>query len=89
MRTGIEGKKQHGVKKCKVLDLMCNNERISVNLTKLWYEAIGINFSLVYTEDVVRKSKEHGVSYKVKFIRGDIRRLAKILIDEKPFDTAF
>ena len=42
--------RKHGLEKGKVLDLMCGNGRISINLAKLSYKVVGIDISPMYIE---------------------------------------
>ena len=63
----------------KVLDLMCGNGRIAINLAKLGYEVIGLDFSKKFIEDAERRAKDIGVN--VKFIAGDARKLDEYIKD--------
>ena len=63
--------RKHGLEKGKVLDLMCGNGRISINLAKLGYKVVGIDISPMYIEDARGRAKEHNVAEDVKFLVGD------------------
>ncbi len=54
-----------------MLDLMCGNGRISINLAKLSYKVVGIDISPMYIEDARGRAKEHNVAEDVKFLVGD------------------
>ena len=79
--------RKHGLKNGKILDLMCGNGRISINLAKLGYKVIGIDLSSMYIEDAKKRAKEHGVEENVKFFTGDVRKLDKVLKEEEKFDA--
>ena len=78
--------KKHGLENGKILDLMCGNGRIAINLARLDYEVVGVDISPLYIEDARRRAKEHRVEEKVKFLAGDVRNLKSIL---KPFGEQF
>ncbi|MEX2701498.1 MAG: class I SAM-dependent methyltransferase [Candidatus Baldrarchaeota archaeon] len=78
--------KKQGLEKGKILDLMCGNGRISINLAKFGYKVVGIDISPAYIEDARRKAKEHEVEENVKFLVGDVRELDKKIKDEGNFD---
>ncbi len=77
---------KHGVSKGKILDLMCGNGRIAVNLAKLGYEVVGIDFSSLYIEDAKRKARDHNVEKNTRFVLGDIRELDSV-VNESGFDA--
>ena len=79
--------RKHGLEKGKVLDLMCGNGRISINLAKLGYKVVGIDISPMYIEDARRRAKEHDVAEDVKFLVGDVRQLDKVIKNEGKFDA--
>ncbi len=79
--------RKYGLKNGKILDLMCGNGRISINLAKLGYKVIGIDLSSMYIEDAEKRAKEHGVEENVKFFAGDVRELDKVVKDEGKFDA--
>ncbi len=76
----------HGISKGRILDLMCGNGRIAINLAKLGYNVVGVDFSPLYIEDANKKAIEHGVEDKTSFLVGDIRNLNSIIKDNIPFD---
>jgi len=77
---------KHGVEKGRILDLMCGNGRIAINLAKMGYDVVGVDFSQVYIEDAKKRAVEHGVGGRTRFVCGDVRELDKLLKDEAPFD---
>ncbi len=79
--------RKHGLEKGKVLDLMCGNGRISINLAKLGYKVVGIDISPMYIKDARRRAKEHNVAEDVKFLVGDVRQLDKVIKNEGKFDA--
>jgi ubiquinone/menaquinone biosynthesis C-methylase UbiE len=76
-----------GIKSGRLLDLCCGNGRISVFMAKKGLRAVGVDISKAFLEDGQRKAKEHGVSDRVTFVEGDVRRLKDILKDTQPFDV--
>ncbi len=66
----------------RVLDLMCGNGRISINLAKLGFDVVGLDFSERFIEDAKRRAKELGVDEKVHFIVGDARRVDEYFGEE-------
>jgi len=79
--------KKQNIDKGKILDLMCGNGRIAINLAKLGYKVVGIDISPIYVEDARRKAKENNVEGNVKFLVGDVRELDNIIKDEGDFDA--
>lgn len=76
-----------GIKSGRLLDLCCGNGRISVFMAKKGFRAVGVDISKAFLEDGKRKAKEHGVSDRVTFVEGDVRRLKDILRAPQPFDV--
>lgn len=79
--------RKHGLKKGKILDLMCGNGRIAIPLAKMGYNVTGIDICPLFIEDAKKKAKKHGVLNNTRFIVGDIRKLSEIL-KEDSFDAA-
>ena len=79
--------RKHGVKKGKILDLMCGNGRIAIPLAKMGYMVTGIDICPLFIEDAKRKAEKYGVLNSTRFITGDIRKLNEIL-EEDSFDAA-
>ncbi len=72
--------KEFGIIKGKILDLMCGNGRISINLAKHGYRVIGVDFSRDFIHDAVSKAREFGLISSVRFICGDVRNLKELNI---------
>lgn len=71
-----------------LLDLCCGNGRISVLMAKRGFRALGVDISEPFLEDARRKAEEHGVSDRVTFLKGDVRRLQQIVkANLQPFDV--
>ena len=71
----------------KILDVGCGNGRIAINLAKLGYRVVGIDFSPVFIEDAWEKAGIHGVEDKVRFLAGDALEIDRVLEGEL-FDAA-
>lgn len=71
----------------KILDVGCGNGRIAINLAKLGYRVVGIDFSPVFIEDAWEKAGIHGVEDKVRFLVGDALEIDRVLEGEL-FDAA-
>lgn len=78
--------KEHGFKARSVLDLNCGIGRHSVELGKRGINVLGTDLSPRYIEIAKERAKEEGVEDKVRFQVADMRRIALVLSDEKPFD---
>ena len=77
-----------GIRSGTVLDLCCGNGRISTFMAKKGFRSVGVDISKPFLEDGRRKAKEHGVSYRVTFLQGDVRKLGKIVgRNRKRFDV--
>jgi SAM-dependent methyltransferase len=77
-----------GIKSGKLLDLCCGNGRTSIYMAKKGFRAVGVDISKAFLDDAKRKAKEHGVSGKVTFLQGDVRKLEEIVgSNSKPFDV--
>lgn len=68
-------------KRAAVLDLCCGIGRHAIELARRGYRVTGLDYTPGYLETARRKAKEVGV--KIKFIRGDMRRIP----GEKQFDV--
>ncbi|MGQ9625130.1 MAG: class I SAM-dependent methyltransferase [Candidatus Bathycorpusculaceae bacterium] len=77
-----------GIVSGNILDLCCGNGRISIYMAKKGFKALGVDISKTFLEDANKKAQEHGVSYKTKFMEGDIRKLKEVLKEfHEPFDV--
>jgi len=72
-----------GITKGSMLDLCCGNGRISVHMAKKGFRAVGIDMSKDFLDDALKKAIEHGISERVTFIQGDVRKL-KSLVRKTP-----
>jgi SAM-dependent methyltransferase len=77
----------YGTSSGNLLDLCCGNGRISVFMAKRGFKAIGVDISEAFLEDGRKKAKEHGVSDRVTFLNGDVRKLVQIVKEKQPFDV--
>lgn len=77
-----------GIASGNLLDLCCGNGRISVHMAKRGFKAVGVDISKAFLEDAKKKAKEHKVSHSVTFLKGDVRKLKKVVgDDQEPFDV--
>ncbi|MEM4610957.1 MAG: methyltransferase domain-containing protein [Thermoproteota archaeon] len=77
--------KDFSVEGGKVLDLCCGNGRVAISFAKKGFTAVGIDLSPTFIEDAKARARELGVSKKVDFICGDVRRLLSLV----PKDSCF
>jgi SAM-dependent methyltransferase len=77
----------YGKKSGDLLDLCCGNGRISVFMAKRGFNALGVDISEAFLKDGSRKAQEHGVSDRVTFLKGDVRKLEQIVQKNQPFDV--
>lgn len=64
----------------KVLDVSCGIGRHSVNLAKLGYEVVGVDYSLHFLRTARGLAKKEGLGHdKVRFVEGDTARLKETL----------
>jgi ubiquinone/menaquinone biosynthesis C-methylase UbiE len=68
----------------KIVDVGCGTGGHALRLAKLGYEVTGVDISPTMLEIARQKDKDE----KVKFIRGDMRKLDKMLEKEGKFDAA-
>ena len=78
--------KKQGFKTKNILDLNCGIGRHSVELGKRGISVLGTDLSPRYIEIAKERAKEERVEDKVRFQVADMRRIALVLSDEKPFD---
>jgi ubiquinone/menaquinone biosynthesis C-methylase UbiE len=77
-----------GITSGSLLDLCCGNGRISINMAKKGFKAVGVDISKAFLEDAKRKAEEHKVSNMVTFLEGDVRNLKKVVGKiRQPFDV--
>ena len=77
-----------GIKSGNLLDLYCGNGRISIYMAKRGFRAVGVDISKDFVDDANRKAKKHGVSGRVTFLEGDVRKLKEVVgSNSKPFDA--
>jgi SAM-dependent methyltransferase len=69
--------KRHGVEHGKLLEIACGNGRICIPIAKKGYDVIGVDISALYIEDAKRHAIKNKV--KVRFIRGDMRKLDRLV----------
>lgn len=67
-----------GTSSGNLLDLCCGNGRISIYMAKKGFKAVGIDISQAFLEDATKKTRENGVSDKIKFVEGDVRKLKEV-----------
>jgi len=77
----------YGMSSGTLLDLCCGNGRISVLMAKRGFKAVGVDISEAFLKDGRRKAREHGVSDRVTFLKGDVRKLEQIVRRNRPFDV--
>jgi ubiquinone/menaquinone biosynthesis C-methylase UbiE len=76
-----------GTSSGNLLDLCCGNGRISVFMAERGFKAVGVDISEAFLRDGRKKAEEHGVSDRVTFLRGDVRKLEQIVKKSPPFDV--
>ncbi len=77
-----------GITSGSLLDLCCGNGRISIHMAKKGFKAVGVDISEAFLSDARKKAKEHGVVRRTTFLRGDVRKLKKVVgCLPKPFDV--
>ncbi len=67
----------------RILDLGCGNGRIAINLAMMGYRVTGLDYSNLFIEDAVEKSRKYNVYDKVEFIHGNAFDIDKIFNREK------
>lgn len=71
-----------------VLDLACGIGRHSILLAEKGYRIVGVDISPTYIERAGELAAERGVSCRVEFMVGDMRRVGKLLGDRgESFDA--
>jgi len=78
---------EYGIKRGKILDLMCGNGRIAINLAKLGHYVVGIDFSEPFIRDAERRAVKNGAHNKTRFLIWDIRELNRLSLGTL-FDAA-
>jgi SAM-dependent methyltransferase len=77
-----------GIRSGSLLDLCCGNGRVSVFMAKRGFKALGVDISGAFVQDGRRKAEEHGVSDRVSFVEGDVRKLEHVVKGSlEPFDV--
>jgi SAM-dependent methyltransferase len=56
-------------------------------MAKRGFKALGVDISEAFLKDGKRKAREHGVSDRVSFLKGDVRKLEQIVRKDQPFDV--
>jgi len=80
--------KDFGISSGSLLDLCCGNGRISINMAKKGFKAVGVDISKAFIEDAKKKAEEHKVSDLTTFLKGDVRKLKTIVGSRlQPFDV--
>jgi len=70
---------------CKrILDVGCGTGNHSIRLSKIGYEITGVDISAT----MLKIAKEKDKDKKIKFLRGDMRRIEEILSERQKFDAA-
>ena len=77
-----------GIDSGNLLDLCCGNGRISVHMAKRGFKVVGVDISKALLEDARKKAQERNVSEVVTFLKGDVRKLKRVVGDiQEPFDV--
>jgi ubiquinone/menaquinone biosynthesis C-methylase UbiE len=76
-----------GTSSGNLLDLCCGNGRVSVFMAERGFKAVGVDISEAFLRDGRKKAEEYGVSDRVTFLRGDVRKLEQIVKKSPPFDV--
>jgi cyclopropane fatty-acyl-phospholipid synthase-like methyltransferase len=71
--------KKHGMPKGRILEVCCGNGRISINLAKRGYRVTGVDISPLFIEDAKRRARRAGVGIKSRFMRGDMRKIDRVV----------
>ncbi|MEM2930801.1 MAG: methyltransferase domain-containing protein [Thermoproteota archaeon] len=79
--------KDFGIEGGMILDLCCGNGRVATSFAKKGFRAIGVDISPVFVEDARARAGEFGVSERVDFICGDVRRLLSLMPKDACFDV--
>jgi ubiquinone/menaquinone biosynthesis C-methylase UbiE len=74
--------KEHGCR--SIIDVGCGTGNHSLRLSTLGYEVVGVDISPTMLKIAKKKEKEA----KVKFIQGDMRKLQKVVRENRRFDAA-
>lgn len=77
---------EQGFQPQRLLDLNCGIGRHSVELGRQGIEVLGTDLSPEYIRIATKRAKEEGVSDRLHFWVVDMRHIAEMLADEKPFD---
>jgi ubiquinone/menaquinone biosynthesis C-methylase UbiE len=67
-----------------IIDVGCGTGNHALRLSKLGYEVVGVDIS----PTMLRIAKEKGKEAKVRFIQGDMKKLEKIIPENRRFDAA-
>lgn len=76
-----------GIKQGNIIDVMCGDGRIAINLAKYGYNVTGIDFSETFIRDAINKARELGLDRVTRFICHDARRIDTLNFPVK-FDAA-
>ncbi len=72
-----------GIYRGNILDVMCGDGRIAINLAKYGYNVTGIDFSSDFIRDAINKSEELGLSNETNFICFDVRKLESLKLSTR------
>lgn len=78
---------KHGVTEGKVLDLLCGDGVLSLNLAKFGFNVVGFDVYEKVINIAKEKARSANISGKTHFYVGDLRELLIILEREAPFDA--
>jgi len=79
--------KDFGIESGRVLDLCCGNGRVAISFAEKGFRALGVDMSPVFIEDARARAWELGVSERVDFVCGDVRRLLSLVPEGDRFDV--
>ena len=69
----------------RILDVSCGIGRHSIPLAERGYRVLGLDLSPLFFAKANATAKARGVSPRAKFRVADVREIAKVLEDERPF----
>ncbi|MHA1664414.1 MAG: class I SAM-dependent methyltransferase [Candidatus Njordarchaeales archaeon] len=77
--------KRYKIHNGNILDVMCGNGRIGLNLSKFGYRVTGIDFSESFISDAKRRAHIMGVEDRVRFICSNVDSIYTILNSNEKF----